>query len=61
VDGSISVTNHKFDTQSHVKPHGYSTPDPAPGVKKQFCASCGAKLTAGAKVIFDFPVPPLFF
>lgn len=52
VDGSISVSNHKFDTQSHVKPHGYNnTPAPTPGVKKQFCAACGAKLTAGAKVI----------
>merc|ERR1711991_637425 len=54
VDGSISVSEHKFDTQSHVKPHGYGANAPAAGGgggggAKAFCSGCGTKLTPGAK------------
>ncbi len=48
VDGSVSVTEHKFDTASHVKsPRGDEPAAPAASTK-QFCASCGSKLAAGA-------------
>ena len=50
VDGSISVSEHKFDTKSHVKNEpARAAPAPQGGVAKNFCSGCGAKLTAGAK------------
>ncbi len=51
VDGSTSVTEHKWDTQSHVKDPNYgkvpAAAAPAGGGQK-FCSSCGAALPGAA-------------
>ena len=48
VDGSMSISEHKFDTASHKSPRGgVSQPAPVGGVTKNFCDKVGRHVLKG--------------